>query len=525
MNVTAAQISPDGVGTGGVGSGGTGTDEIYHQVWQATGFDVTSMPELGASIVVAGGVDTAVEDLLAACGEVAPDLPMSVAGSGPVTGGFGAGLMVLDPSSDLDADEVELFMRLRTEVGTVALVCTGIDAFWEWPRRLRAHRAVLDPAEKLPVFAVSAAAALAGAVDESGFADLVAWMQEGLTRPVEQRVEQARLAACVAALDRCIRDDHLAATATAHTDPEELMRRRRTLVATRDRGRTDRLAAVRAGVAGVRTATVADAQTGFRALLAAANRRCAHATPDELATHLTWLDTEIAQINHRVDTALDDRLEAVGATALLGVDGDEQGRGPGPAGQAAAAVRRAPPAGRRGAEDALMVLIGASTGVGVGRLIVSPMASVHTLQWISMPLTLVIGVAVAFWVIRIRRAAARRTDLRSFSAEVLTEARGRLEQRIASRSTEAESRLAGQITRHHERRVRHVAADVAEIDATLRRLRAAQPAGATSESVRLTELRRAVATQLAEATRTPTRTETTTAPAVMRSEPVMRSEH
>ncbi|MBE7191899.1 MAG: hypothetical protein INR66_05385, partial [Gordonia polyisoprenivorans] len=257
MNATAAQqITPDGITPDGITPDGITPDGIYHQVWQATGFDATCMPEPGASIVVAGAVGSAVDDLLAACAAVAPDLPISATGSGLGTGGIGSGLMVLDPSSDLDADEVELFVRLRTEVGTVALVCTGIDAFWEWPRRLRAQRAVLDPAEELPVFAVSAAAALAGAVDESGLTDLVAWMHEGQMRPIEQRIEQARLAACVTALDRRIRDDHLSSAATVHTDPDDLMRRRRTLVATRDRGRTDRLAAVRAGVAGVRTATI-----------------------------------------------------------------------------------------------------------------------------------------------------------------------------------------------------------------------------------------------------------------------------
>ena len=58
MNATAAQqITPDGITP----------DGIYHQVWQATGFDATSMPEPGASIVVAGAVGSAVDDLLAAC--------------------------------------------------------------------------------------------------------------------------------------------------------------------------------------------------------------------------------------------------------------------------------------------------------------------------------------------------------------------------------------------------------------------------------------------------------------------------
>ena len=121
MNATAAQqITPDGITPDGITPDGITPDGIYHQVWQATGFDATSMPEPGASIVVAGAVGSAIDDLLAACAAVAPDLPISATGSGLGTGGIGSGLMVLDPSSDLDADEVELFVRLRTEVGTVA---------------------------------------------------------------------------------------------------------------------------------------------------------------------------------------------------------------------------------------------------------------------------------------------------------------------------------------------------------------------------------------------------------------------
>ncbi|MGC5247171.1 hypothetical protein ACPXB3_09650 [Gordonia sp. DT219] len=478
----------------------TAVDDVYLRVRAITGFDAAAIPVPGSRIVVAGVVGDAVDELLTVCADTAPDLSVSGFGGagagGMEAGGIGAGVMVLDPSSDIDDEDVALFTRLRTQVGTVALVCVGIDAFWEWPRRLRAARAVLDPAEDVPVFAVSAAAAMAGELDESGIGDLVGWMRACGTGPAGLRAERARLGACLTALDHLATPGH---PAPDRRGPDELMRRRRILVATRDRGRTDRLAAVRAGVSGVRSATIADVQAGFRALAAAANRRCADAGGSEPDAHGRWLEAEVGRIAERVDAVTDERLEEVAATTLLGVDMAE----PAPVSVSADSsspplIRRATPSGRRGAEDALLVLFGASTGVGIGRLAVAPMASVHTLQWVSMPLTLLVGVAAAIWVIRLRRATVRRADLRAYSTDVLAEARGRLEQRVAARTAEAQSRLAGQIDRHHERRMRQVAADVAEIDERLRRLRSPRSAGGATDHERVQQLRALISASLHE---------------------------
>lgn len=517
----------------------TPVDRWTQQVRELTGFDADTVNP-GSAIVVAG-VGPGVADVVAACAAMAPDLPIApwstttVSGANPAGANptSGVGVMVIDPAADIDDHDITLFTQLWTEHGTVALVCTGIDAFWEWPRRLRAARAVLDPEQHVPVFAVSSAAALAGAADESGIDELLAWLRAVRAEPDALRIERARIGACVAALDEACRaadgrepegldPEELNPEALnpkalnpkalnpERLDPEELVRRRRILVATRDRGRTDRLAAVRSGMAGVRVASVADVQAGMRALAAASMTRCAQGGPDELAAHPQWLATEIERIGERVEAVTNDRLDEVAATALLGVDGVDAERVV-PSISQPVMAHRPPPTGRRGAEDALLMLLGASTGVGIGRLAVVPMASVHTLQWISMPLTLVLGVAVAAWVIRVRRAAVRRGDLRGWSGEVLAEARGRCEQRVVARVAAAESRVAGQITRHHDRRVRQVAADVAEIDGQLHALRnpRADPAG----HEHLRRLRDEVAARLRELPRTETRHPAPTHPA------------
>ncbi|NDK88907.1 hypothetical protein GYA93_04840 [Gordonia desulfuricans] len=437
--------------------------------------DCGPLPADPGSVIVTGTSDMEVDGVVDACRRLAPQVSFTGFDERPHTPGSAVALLVVDPSSDVGAEEQALLSGLRTRVGTVALVCTRIDAFWEWPRILRSHRAVLDPASELPVFAVSVAAADAGADDESGIADLVDWLVETTSAPPRARAERARTGICLGELDRALADvvaaDRAAGAETSATeDPgaQGLAAVRQHLVATRDRGRNDRLGAIRAGLAGVRASALADVAVGVRSVGAIATARCARpgCRPDE---HAHRLDAEIAALGARIDGIVTDRLEEVAAVALLGVEGADPTM-PEPD-TPAEQVRRPLPTGRRGAEDALVVLIGASTGLGVGRLAVAPMASVQTLQWISMPLTLALGVAAAIWVIRVRRATVRRSDLRGWSLEVLADTRGRLEHRIAMRVADAESRLAGQIGRHHDRRVRQVAEQVTEIDRRLRELR------------------------------------------------------
>ncbi|MFT4044260.1 MAG: hypothetical protein QM673_13975, partial [Gordonia sp. (in: high G+C Gram-positive bacteria)] len=401
------------------------------------------------------------------------------------------GLLVVAPWSSADDDEVRLLGTLRARFGTVALVCTRIDAFWEWPRILRAQRALLDPYEQVPVFAVATAAAIGGAIDESGVGDLLDWLAEARTAPLQTRVTRARIAASGSALEHAL--DQAASTDVdvMAAEVHSLDARRRMLLAGRDRGRADRMTAVRVGVARARTQTAADIHSGIRALATSVAARVAELTRAGRAEHAQWLDAEIGALAARIDVLTGERLEEVAAAALVGLggrdlaDGADLGDGvdvsaPAPSGERIG-VRRAPPTGARIGEDALVMMIGASTGLGVGRLVVAPMAAVSTLQWFSMPLTLLFGLAVATWVIRVRRASSVRTEMRGWGTEVLSEARGRLEHRLGLRAGEAESKIGGQITRYYERRGRLTVAQVSAIDERIRQLRSASAGAHAAE--------------------------------------------
>lgn len=408
---------------------------------------------------------TGVRTLVRACAEADSGVPVAVGDVSDAGTDVTVALLVVDPTSSVGDEECALLDDLLTRVGTVAVVCTKIDAFWEWPRILRAQRALLDPDRRLPIFAVSSPAALGGAADESGVPALLAWVTEQLDAPsgigggtpVRRRVDDA------ATVQMC--DDEV----------EKLTRRRRMLLTSRDRGRADRLAAARSELGRVRSQSLADVAAGSRALAAAATDRCARISAGGVDDYVSWFTGRTAELSERIDRAVDERIDEVRAVTLAGVDG-----GPGGSDRTATAEpppdarpARPVPTGRRGAEDALVVLIGASTGLGIGRLVVAPMASFHTVQWISMPLTLVLGVAIAAWVVRVRRTAALRTEMRGWSTDALAEARARLDHRVTLRVAAAEPQLTGQITRYHERRARDVAAQVARIDVRLRELRSA----------------------------------------------------
>lgn len=482
---------------------------LFGAVRELTAFDSTALPGTGTSLAVAGIGGTGVRSLVEAIGIVAPEV--GIAPIGPIRrpddAAVGIALVVLDPSSSVGEEEKRLVYDLRSRFGIVALVCNKIDAFWDWPRIVRAHRALLDPHEQLPVFAVSAVAALAGAVDESGVGALVEWIREMLAAPGDLRAERVRATAAIGAVEYHLEQLRRRAIGRSPAeDVEELTRRRRALVESRDRGRVDRLASVRAGLARVRTESAGATQNGIRTMSADASARCAQLTSRTVDAYVADLAAEGAELATRIEQAARDGIDEVAATALIGADAadddaahadiasDDAGAPADddpdavesllPAAMSGAAVpfHRAVPTGRRGAEDALVVLIGASTGVGIGRLIVAPMAAVHTLQWVSMPLTLILGVGVAAWVIRVRRAAALRGEMRGWTNDALAEIRTRIDQRVGMLIGAAEPRLTGQLQRFHERRTRSLSTQIADIDDRIRSARSGPKSTEEGES-------------------------------------------
>lgn len=431
---------------------------------ELTGFDAGRVGT-GSGVLVLGTEGVGVRTLADACRALAPELDIA-ARSDPGTPP-GVALVIVDPSSSVGDEERLLVDHARAKVGTVALVCTKIDAFWEWPRIVRGHRKTLDPFAALPMFGVSAAAALGGAVDESGVDALVEWVRDAVRAPAAVRLERARVAAGLGAVEHLVGAD--ASASTPERTVDDLLAERRALLVARDRGRLDRLAAVRAGLVRARAESSAELQSGVRSLATAAVDGGTATGPE----HGARLREGWAGLAATIQRLADERVDEVRATALVGLDAEAT-----PADPWSAVPLDTGRPGRRprrgSAEDALLVIIGASTGLGVGRLVVAPMASVQTLQWFSMPLALLLGVAVAGWIIRVRRGALDRAERATRTTELLADARSALDHQLGLRTAAAETRIAGQIARAYERRAREVAQRVAELDDEIRRVRSGE---------------------------------------------------
>lgn len=471
-------------------------DDLLARVADLTGFDATTIA-VGTSVLVTGTPGVGVSSLVDACRSLAPDLHVVDAedvAQQHISTAIGVAVLVVDPSSSVGEEERRILDDLRATHGTVGLVCAKIDAFWQWPRVLRAHRHTLDPHDAVALFAVSSIAALSGAVDESGVGALVEWLRSEVEVPDAVRTSRARIAAARGSVERLLYDldNHDTLTGAAGADDTEaLMRRRRVLVSGRDRGRTDRLAAVRAGLGRVRAESSVQMQTGLRTIATTAAGSDGDQTVD-----VSGLRALLDDLAATVSGAIEERIEEVRATALVDLNESEHA---GPTGSDHAGTDRAgdpaepdppesdpigaepwaldvgpvraPTGGRRGAEDALMLLIGASTGLGVGRLLAALMASVHAVGWIAMPLTLALGIGAAVWVIRMRHRTTARMQARGWVTETLGEVRARADHQIGVRVAGAESRIAGQIARSYDRRARLVTAEVAALDDRIRALR------------------------------------------------------
>ncbi|MBO0875526.1 MAG: hypothetical protein J2P19_19270 [Pseudonocardia sp.] len=238
-----------------------------------------------------------------------------------------------------------------------------------------------------------------------------------------------------------------------HPTPDEVARRHRLAVeqAMRRRhdeltGRRDALRAepvrVRADLARLRlgvSSEVADAlrrlRDDSRAYLDTADRAARRAFPELFAAAATELTLRVGA-----------RLRG------LGLSGPDRAR---PAHRPRVGASRR----RRwvSVEDRLTVLLGASGGIGLGRLLLALMPADGTTGVVSVSLAVGLGVGVACWLAGIRRAVAERARLRRWLSEALADLRAGLDSGLSERLLAAERGL-----------ITDIAGRTEELDAELR---------------------------------------------------------
>ena len=364
-------------------------------------------------------------------------------------GAASAVLLLVDAAAPLDRDELAALVELAGSVEVVVPVLVRIDAHRGWRTVLDADRALV--AEALPRlggrpwFPVS--------VELSRRADL----------PGVDPVAAAALrrASGLAPLQRALHD-LLARRRRMLTETNALRRLATDLAAFADRaeGAVPRAAAPvgndrrrrhvhwRAGLAAARIAALDDVGGRVRALASDTRRRVDRAPRAELAALPARLAAELEVLTADVVAALGAELRRLVAATLADLldPGELAGlRIPAP---------RPPPAtpapGPRAAapEDRLLVVAGASGGLGLSRLALLPLLAAPVLPTVLgvavVPVSVGLGVGAGAWLVHARRAAADRAHLRQWAHEALTAARADLDRVLAEAlvATEREVTLA-----------------------------------------------------------------------------------
>ena len=416
-------------------------------------------------------------------------------GSWPVDGATAA-LVLADAAAPLGAEELDALARAAGRVDTVVFALTRTEAHRGWRTVLEADRAlVAEHVPRLagaPWFPVSAELARRAGTATPEAAEALrrrsglAALQRELHRLVARRrrmlAEANALRLLAAGLDGvAARADATRSALRAPTDGAgDLARRRDELLAARAALRRDHHTRWRADLAAARVAAADDLAARVRALATAMRGRIDDADRAGLAAIPRDLAAEVETLAAAVVEGLGTRLRGLVAATLADLV---------PAGELpslrvadlgvtdVAEAGLVPPPRTRPAEDRLLVVAGASGGLGLSRLALLPLLAVPiapvALGAALVPVSVGLGLGAAGWVARARRLAADRAHLRQWTAEALAEVRGDLDRVLADAliTTEREVTLALDAALEHrardlddalaaaERAVRHAGAD------------------------------------------------------------------
>ncbi|MEV0945277.1 hypothetical protein [Rhodococcus sp. NPDC049939] len=134
----------------------------------------------------------------------------------------------------------------------------------------------------------------------------------------------------------------------------------------------------------------------------------------------------------------------------------------------------------RGLEDRMTILIGASLGLGLGRLAVSPLSMVPALDIATVPLTLALGAVAAWGLTRSRGHAAERVHVQRWATDVLAQVRSEWEQFVLGRLLATEAQVGEAVVAESRVRIRQVDERIVQIDSELRALAAKRSAQLSS---------------------------------------------
>jgi hypothetical protein len=425
------------------------------------------------------------------------ELAMEAAASGTAL------LFVVDASAPLTVGELTFLQNVGDRVETVVFALSKVDQYRGWRQVLEANQGLLrDHAPRFgdatfyPVSArmyeMAAKAPnpeAAGMLrDRSGLTQLAEAMQELVIGKAAMLAEANTMRAITTSLDE-IRVQ-LAAEARALTtgadEAKVLRERKEELAAQRKSSTRGWQVKLRSEIQRTRienthevSREMRDMQTWFRQAIDAADR-------DVLAGLPGQVDAALQLVSRRISYSVGTRLNKVGETVLIDLFSRDElavlqaqyaraGQPP--------VVLRSPEKRPGTSEDKLMIMMGISGGVGLGKLATLPLgffgaAAAGTLGVIVAPVTIVLGLGAGWWIARTRKHAQEKQHMKTWLSDAIADARSTLDQMVADQLIQAEQELSLALDDALGRRIGAIEEELREVDKAMR-------LGATERSKRL----------------------------------------
>ncbi|MFB9565875.1 dynamin family protein [Saccharopolyspora hordei] len=399
-------------------------------------------------------------------------------------------LFVVDASAPFTRGELEFLQKASERVETVVFALAKTDQFRGWRQVLDEDRKLLAEHAprfaEVPIFPVSARLQeMAGKApneqaaqllrEKSGIAELRSELERligGRSRMLGEANTMRALSTVLGELVVRLEGEKRALT-VGEDEAESLRARRDELTASRRSSTRGWQVKLRGEVQRTRVETshevtrqVRDVQNWFRRAIDTADRQQLAELPRQVDVALQMASTRIAaSLSERLTTVAEQTLAELFSAEELDVIRSQFARGV----QAPIALRppdRRPPT----AEDKLLVFMGVSGGLGVGRAAAMPLAGlgIAALNPVVLPVTIVLGLGAGWWMARTRKHAADKQHMKQWLTEAIADARSALDQLVAEQLIEAEQQLSLALDEALTRRIEAIEAELREVDKALK---------------------------------------------------------
>lgn len=406
-------------------------------------------------------------------------------------------LFVIDASAPFTRGELNFLSNVGDRVETVVFALSKTDQYRGWRQVLDANKALL--AEYAPRFADApfhpvsarmfemAAKApnpdAAGMLRErSGVIELMVAMQELLTGRAAMLTEANTLRALITALDEVAAKlgGEVRALTTGAEEAVALRARKEELSTQRRSSTRGWQVRMRGEIQRARVENshevsreMRDMQSWFRQAIDAADKNALLGLPAQVDAALQMVSQRISySVGMRLNRVSENVLAELFSAEELAVIRSQFARSAHPP-----VVLRPPDKRSPTAEDKLLVFMGVSGGVGLGRVATLPLAGL-ALNPFVLSATIVLGLGAGWWIARTRKHAQDKQHMKQWLTESIADARSTLEQLVAEQVIEAEQGLSLALDDALGKRIAAIEEELRDVDKAMR-------LGATERSKRL----------------------------------------